>query len=98
MLPLLKGETPEWEDDLFAQYSMWDWHQNGAKLRSYRTPEWKLIRDFRHEGKDELYDLKEDPSEHLNLIESLDPAVQHIREQLNTRLMAQMQAINDPEC
>jgi len=77
---------------------MWNWHQNGAKLRSFRTPEWKLIRDFRHEGKDELYDLKEDPNEHLNLIDSPDPAVQHIREQLHERLMAHMLAIDDPEC
>jgi uncharacterized sulfatase len=39
LLPLFRGEAGDWDNDLFAQYSMWDWHQNGAKPRSYRTPQ-----------------------------------------------------------
>ena len=97
MLPLLKGEDLAWDNDLFAQYAMWDWNQTGAKLRSFRTPEWKWIRDFRHEGQDELYDLKEDPNEHQNLVNASDPAVQHVREQLNEELLASMRSIQDPE-
>jgi len=96
MLPILRGESVEWDNDLFTQYSMWEWHQNGAKLRSFRTPKWKLIRDFRHEGKDELYHLEEDPAETTNLINSSDPAVQEMREWLNEKLLERMHSINDP--
>lgn len=97
MLPILRGEETEWDNDLFAQYSMWDWHQNGAKLRTFRTPEWKLIRDFRHEGKDELYHLEEDPAETTNLIDSTDLAVQKVLERLNERLLERMRCIDDPQ-
>ena len=96
MLSLLKGEVEDRDRDLFTQYEMWDRNQNGAKLRSFRTPEWKLIRDFKHEGADEFYDLREDPGEHQNLINSPDPAVQQVREQLNEQLFASMQEIDDP--
>ena len=36
-LPLLRGMSSEWDNDLFAQYSMLDRHQTGADLRTYRT-------------------------------------------------------------
>jgi uncharacterized sulfatase len=97
MLPILSGEDTEWDNDLFAQYSMWEWNQNGAKLRTFRTPEWKLIRDFRHEGKDELYHLEEDPAETTNLIDSTDPAAQEMRKWLNEKLLERMRSINDPQ-
>ena len=43
-LPLLEGRHVPWDDDLFAEYSMR--HGDFADLRCYRTPHWKLIRDF----------------------------------------------------
>ena len=97
ILPLLQGDQTEWDNDLFAQYAMWDWNQNGSKLRSFRTPEWKLIQDFRNQGVDELYDLREDPAENQNLIDSPDPAVQQVRDQLNERMLGCMREIDDPE-
>ena len=96
MCSLLKGEGEDRDRDLFAQYEMWDRNQNGAKLRSFRTPEWKLIRDFKHQGADEFYDVKEDPGEHQNLINSSDPAVQKVREELNDKMIVSMQEIDDP--
>ena len=95
-LPLLKGRSPEWDNDLFAQYTMWHWHQTGAVLRSYRTPQWKLVRDFKHQNKDELYDLVNDPAETRNLIDSPDPRVRKQRQSLNKKLLERMRRISDP--
>jgi uncharacterized sulfatase len=95
-LPLLKGKSIPWDNDLFAQYSMWDWHQTGADLRCYRTVRWKLVRDFKHKDKDELYDLVNDPAETNNLIDFADPSVQLQRELLNIRLLNAMRRVNDP--
>lgn len=95
-LPLLKGREIPWENDLFAQYSMWDWHQTGAELRAWRTPEYKLVRDFRHSGKDELYDLVNDPAEKRNIIDSTDPEIQDVRKRLNRKLLERMRSFNDP--
>lgn len=95
-LPLLEGESILWNNDLFAQYSMWQWHQTGADLRTYRTPEWKLVRDFKHRDKDELYDLTDDPGETRNLISSPDPEIQKKRQLLNGKLLKAMRRVNDP--
>jgi uncharacterized sulfatase len=96
LLPILEGRPVDWPGDLFSQYSMWDWHQNGAKLRSYRTPEWKLIRDYRHGGRDELYHLTADPDESVNLIRSEDRKAQKIKADLEKRLIECMREIDDP--
>ncbi|MHC4636117.1 MAG: sulfatase-like hydrolase/transferase [Planctomycetota bacterium] len=95
-LPLLLGRNIGWNDDIFAQYSMWDWHQNGAILRCYRTPEWKIVRDFKHKGCDELYNLKLDPAETNNLFNSHEPHIIKVRENLNRKLLNKMREINDP--
>ncbi|MHC4573958.1 MAG: sulfatase-like hydrolase/transferase [Planctomycetota bacterium] len=87
-LPLLKGRSLPWDNDLFAQYTMWPWHQTGAVLRCYRIPRWKLVRDFKHEAKDELYDLLNDPAETRNLIDWPDTTIQDTRASLNRKLCA----------
>ena len=91
-LPLLKGESIPWEQDFYAQYSQH--HSAEADMRMYRTPEWKLMRDFRNAGKDELYHLAVDPDEMTNLID--EPAAQAMRETLNEKLLAYMKSIDDP--
>ncbi len=53
-LPLLEGEHPTWDNDLFAQH---------RTLRTYRTRQWKLVRDFGPDRRDELYHLADDPAE-----------------------------------
>ncbi len=94
LLPLLRGEAPPWDDDFFAEYSM----KHGAQvhLRMLRTPEWKLIRDFHNEGRDELYHLAADPGETRNLIADPDPLAREARQQLHTRLLAKMAEVHDP--
>ena len=95
-LSLLRGIPSEWNNDLFAQYSMWDWHQTGADLRAYRTTQWKLVRDFNHADKDELYNLVDDPNESHNLMGNADITIRNIRDSLNEKLLASMQHISDP--
>ncbi|MBI2432470.1 MAG: sulfatase-like hydrolase/transferase, partial [Candidatus Hydrogenedentes bacterium] len=91
-LPLLRGEKVEWENSFYGQYSQHHYVEN--HLRMYRTPEWKLVRDFMNAGKDELYDLKNDPGETTNLLEK--PEAQEMRARLNEVLLWKMKEINDP--
>ena len=52
----------------------------------YRTPEWKLKRDFINPGWDELYDLKNDPGETTNLYESTSTEAQQVKATLNAKI------------
>jgi uncharacterized sulfatase len=91
-LPLLLGESIAWDDDLFVQYSM----RGAGDMRGYRTLEWKLVRDFKHVVKDGLYNLTDDPAETRNLLDSRDPKVEAVRQELDRRLLKRMSEINDP--
>ena len=91
-LPLLRGETVAWDNDLYGEYSQH--HYQEVDLRMYRTPEWKLVRDFRNEGRDELYHLAADPEESTNRIH--DPGVQDMVARLDARLIDSMRRIHDP--
>lgn len=94
-LPLAEGKAVDWDDDLFTQYQFWEWNQGGANLRSYRTREWKLIRDYTFPEHNALYHLAVDPDETTNLFASDDPAAQAARERLETSLRAAMARIGD---
>ncbi len=94
-LPLLRGKSVDWNDDVFAQYRMWDWNQTAADLRCYRTTRWKLVRDFHNAGQDEFYDLQSDPGETRNLIESQSAQIVAARDKLNGQLESSMHAIGD---
>jgi uncharacterized sulfatase len=93
MLALLRGETPEWDNDLFVQYSTH--HQSRTHMRAYRTPQWKLVRDFLNPGRDELYHLAQDAAETKNLIDSSDASVAQVIEALDARLREKMAEIGD---
>ena len=81
-LPLMKGESIPWDNTFYGEYGMH--HYEECDMRVYRTPEWKLMRDFRRPGKDELYDLKNDPGETKNLIDNPNHAA--IRGELSQKL------------
>jgi len=94
-LPVLGGKAPaDWDDDVFGQYSTR--HESRTHMRMIRSRDWKLIRDFLNEGRDELYRLARDPAERENLITSNDPEVKAARRDLEAKLAARMRAINDP--
>jgi len=63
---LLKGMARNWDNGLYGEYSTH--HQTRTETRMYRTPRWKLVRDFLNRERDEFYDLKKDPAEATNLI------------------------------
>lgn len=90
--PLLASKKVRWDNDLYVEWSQHHYVQ--THLRMYRTPEWKLVRDFLNAGKDELYNLKSDPGEKQNLIEA--PYTKAIRQKLEAKMLAQMRANNDP--
>lgn len=94
IVPLLRGETVGWDDDLYAEYSTH--HQSRTHMRMYRTPAWKLIRDFLNPERDELYHLAEDPAETTNLIHSNSPEIQATITGLHARISDQMRKIGDP--
>jgi len=91
-LPLLQGESVPWDNDLYGEYSQH--HYVETDLRMYRTPEWKLVRDFRNPGRDELYHLAADPEERVNLFYAREHYP--VRERLETALRARMEALRDP--
>jgi choline-sulfatase len=70
ILPLFRNEPIEWNNDLYAEY---------INLRTYRTPEWKIVLDFSEKEIHEFYNLKDDPKEHHNLFKSELPTVAHNR-------------------
>jgi len=92
--PLLRGRKVPWDNDLYAEYSTRKYGK--ADLRMYRTPQWKLIRDFLNPGKDELYHLAKDPAETTNLAGSNSGEAGKMRTELESRLLAVMRRIGDP--
>lgn len=91
IMPLLKGRSVKWDDDLYVEWSQH--HYTTTHLRMFRTPEWKLVRDFLNAGKDELYNLKADPGESKNLIG--DSSTRAIQQKLEAKLLARMRENDD---
>jgi arylsulfatase A-like enzyme len=72
--PALKGEPTAWDNVAFYEFDT---------TRAIRTGEWKYVRRP-PTGPDELYDLKRDPGERVNLIDR--PAQAAVRAELGKRL------------
>jgi uncharacterized sulfatase len=90
--PALRGRAMPRRDALYGQY---DLHNGGlAYMRMIRTDHWKLIRFYRSNDQDELYDLRTDPGELTNRYK--DPAVAGEREALQARLTDWMRSLDDP--
>jgi len=89
LTPLLAGKAPaDWENGFYAEYSTK--HQSRTHMRMYRTPKWKLVRDFLNNGRDELYNLTDDPEERHNLIDSAKPAAQKAIAALHAKILEHM--------
>jgi arylsulfatase A-like enzyme len=89
--PLIEHGNRGWNtpDEAFYRY---EWY-NGLwfGIRAIRTPEFKYC--FNPGGIDELYDLRKDPGELTNLIDS--PAVVAVQRQLEDRLLAHLETAGD---
>ena len=92
-VPVLKGISDGWSGDYYGEYSTK--HQSQTHMRALRTDEWKLVRDFLNPERDEFYDLKSDPGETTNLIDSKDAGHQKVIAGLHTRIIARMKEIGD---
>jgi choline-sulfatase len=95
IVPLLRGGAEKWNDEVYFEYSMH--HGSTVAMRAVRTPDWKLMRDFRNAGRAELYDLKNDPGETHNLIGSSNAKHRRIARELDRKIGAKMIEVNDPE-
>ncbi len=95
IVPLLTGtKAVKWDNGFYGEYSMI--HYSKAFMRCYRTPEWKLVKDFLDSSRDELYYLKEDPEERNNLIGSGTPEATRMIRVLTRQMKQKMGAIKDP--
>ncbi len=94
MVPLLRGEATEWDDDLYAEFSP----HNGlrADMRCIRTQGWKLTCNFLEPFRDELYHLAADPLEEHNLITSDRPDAMAAKSRLRKEILNRMERLNDP--
>lgn len=92
--PLLQGKRVAWDDSFYGEYRLY--HGDSADLRVWRTPDWKLVRDFANPGRDELYHLRADPEETRNLIRSPDGGARRALAELRARLNARLSALGDP--
>lgn len=94
IVPLLRGEPVDWDNEFYAEYSMRCYCR--TDMRMVRTPEWKLIRDFLNPGRDELYDLRNDPAETTNLIGDPRPETKAAIRKLDKKILEKMRDIQDP--
>lgn len=72
--PMLRGEQVEWDDVAFYEFET---------TRAVRTADWKYVRRFPN-GPDELYDLRHDPGERVNLADRPEHA--EVRKRFGRRL------------
>lgn len=95
LLPLLKSEpVTDWNNDFYAEYSMINY--STAYMRAYRTPEWKLVIDFKDSTRNELYHIAIDPEETTNLYGDPRPEVQKQQKFLTSKIWDQMALLKDP--
>ncbi|MEM1294779.1 MAG: sulfatase-like hydrolase/transferase [Verrucomicrobiota bacterium] len=90
---VFKGGGSDWNNDFYGEYSTK--HQSQTHMRALRTPHWKLVRDFLNPERDEFFDLKTDPGETTNLIDSKDAEHQTVIAELHTKILDRMKAIGD---
>lgn len=95
IVTLLKdGKIDGWNNDFYAEYSMI--HYAKAYMRCYRTPDWKLIKDFNNPERNELYHVSKDPEEHINMIYDSRETIKETIKNLGYKITEYMEAVNDP--
>ncbi len=93
LMTLLKGEeNSDWNNNVYGEYSTH--HQSRTHMRMYRTTDWKLVMDYLNSDRHELFDLKKDSEETINLYKNL--AYQDVIIKLEEKLLEQMKKIDDP--
>jgi arylsulfatase A-like enzyme len=91
LAPLLNGGSgPEWRDAIYYHYYEFPNEHMVKRHYGIRTDRYKLIHFYNDIDEWELYDLKNDPHEMHNLIDSAEhaPLIDHLKTEL-TRLQVQ---------
>ncbi|MBM3738389.1 MAG: DUF4976 domain-containing protein [Acidobacteria bacterium] len=83
--PLLEGRSVTWDNTVYFEFE---------NVRSIRTTEWKYIERI-HQQPNELYDLRKDPGERMNLVERPEHA--QTRDGLRKRMQAFFARYPDPK-
>ena len=94
-LPLLRGESLDWDNALYAEYNMH--HGAQTRMRAYRADGWKLMIDFANPGRVELYHLAADPAETTNLASSQRAEVRAVRRRFEQEIQRRMQQLGDQQ-
>ncbi|MCF7668633.1 MAG: sulfatase-like hydrolase/transferase [Verrucomicrobia bacterium] len=94
IVPLLVDQSIPWDNNFYAEYSTH--HQSTTAMRMYRTPEWKLVRDFINPERDELYNLASDPNETSNLINRNSTEIKEVIATLHDKIIEKMEETGDP--
>ena len=88
-LPLLEAKQGPWRDELLYEYYWERNYPHTPTTHAIRTDRYKFIRYHGIWDLDELYDIRSDPDETMNLINS--PAHRHVAENLRKRLFELIQ-------
>jgi N-acetylglucosamine-6-sulfatase len=87
-LPIMKGENPKWREGMLYEYFWEAAFPQTPTVFGVRTERYKYMHYHGIFDLNELYDMKEDPKEMKNLIDS--PTHKEIREDMQKRLRALM--------
>jgi arylsulfatase A-like enzyme len=90
LMPLVQGGTVPSEPNMYITECTW------MRKHGWRTPEWKLIvalePDFHYKPEVELYNLRDDPGEHVNLAEARPDIVARLRVDMLAHIEKRTQA------
>ncbi|MBM3847435.1 MAG: hypothetical protein FJ405_14280 [Verrucomicrobia bacterium] len=92
LISLLQRGAGRWPDEFYAEYSM----RIGARadLRMIRRGDWKWVSDLLNPGRQELYNLADDPDETRNLVNHPSPAARRAAGRLERELHRKLAALN----
>ncbi|MEG9435788.1 sulfatase [Edaphobacter sp. HDX4] len=93
ILPLAASNDPNFRKEWYYEYYEWPNPEKVAPHRGIRTEQYKLIRYVLDPSEGELYDLKADPGERINLYGKPEHAA--LQSHLNQRLDALRSSIPD---
>ncbi|WP_440876026.1 sulfatase family protein [Thalassotalea sp. PLHSN55] len=94
VLPVLLGDVQTSTTDYYAAYTTK--HQSITGMRMYSDGNYKLVKDYINKGRDEFYDLQNDPHESHNVIATANPKLQAMINTFDDVIFEKMLATKDP--
>jgi uncharacterized sulfatase len=94
VLPVLLGDVELSTTDYYGAYTTK--HQSITGMRMYSDGKHKLIKDYTNKGRDEFYNLQNDPEESKNLIKTNNPELQVIINAFDDVIFEKMLETKDP--